>query len=183
MFLNKTINYFVRKQIMLKTCCCTGHRSKGFPFQYGMDTAKHNAYLQAFEQKTEFAIAEYGITNFLSGMALGVDLDFAEIVLKLRNRYLVTLACAIPCPNQSLKWEEKDKLRYESILKKADDVSLISDRYTPDCMLRRNRYMVDNSELIIAVFNGKQTGGTWYTIIYAKNKNKVIELIDLCKLN
>ena len=41
--------------------------------------------------------------------------------------------------------------------------------------------MVDKSELVIAVFNGIEKGGTWYTINYAKNKNKVIEIIDLCK--
>lgn len=164
-------------------CCCTGHRPKGFPFNYGIDTYKHNAYLQALEQKIELAINKYSITNFISGMALGVDLDFAEIVLKLRNSYPVTLECAIPCPNQTLKWNEKDKLRYERILKSADKTELISERYTPECMLKRNRYMVDKSELVIAVFNGKQTGGTYYTINYAESANKIIELIDLCKLN
>ena len=167
---------------MSKTCCCTGHRPKGFPYQYGIDIQKHNAYLQALEEKMELAIAEYKITNFISGMALGVDLDFAEIVLNLRNKYPITLECAIPCPNQTLKWNDTDKSRYESILKRADKVSLISNRYAPDCMLKRNRYMVDKSELVIAVFNGNNEGGTWQTIKYAKEKNTAIELIDLCSL-
>ncbi len=167
---------------MSKTCCCTGHRPKGFPFKYGIDKQKHKAYLQMLEQKIKLAITEYGITNFISGMAIGVDLDFAEIVLKLRNKFPVTLECAIPCPNQTLKWGDKDKLRYESILKRADKVTLISEKYTPECMLKRNRYMVDKSELVIAVFNGKEQGGTWYTIKYAESKNKIIELIDLCTI-
>ena len=131
------------------------------------------------EEKIKFAITKYGITNFISGMAIGVDLDFAEIVLKLRNKYPITLECAIPCPNQTLKWNSTDKLRYESILKRADEINLISERYTPECMLKRNRYMVDKSELVIAVFNGIEQGGTWYTINYAKRVNKVIELINL----
>ncbi len=167
---------------MTKNCCCTGHRPKGFPFKYGIDKKKHTAYMQELEQKIELAITEYGITNFISGMALGVDMDFAEIVLKLRNKYPVTLECAIPCPNQTLKWNGKDILRYNSILERADEINLISERYTPECMLKRNRYMVDKSELIIAVFNGIQKGGTWYTINYANSKNKIIELIDLCKI-
>ncbi len=166
---------------MIKTCCCTGHRPKGFPFKYGIDKRKHKAYLKMLEQKIKLAITEYGITNFISGMAIGVDLDFAETVLKLRDKYSVTLECAIPCPNQTLKWNDKDKLRYESILECADEVNLISEKYTPECMLKRNRYMVDKSELVIAVFNGKEQGGTRYTINYAKNKNKTIELIDLRK--
>ncbi len=165
-----------------QTCCCTGHRPKGFPYKYGIDKQKHQAYLHTLEQKIKLAVTEYGITNFISGMALGVDMDFAETVLKLRNNYPIILECAIPCQNQTLKWSEADKLRYNSLLARADSVNLISERYTPECMLKRNRYMVDKSELIIAVFNGIEKGGTWYTINYAKSKNKTIELIDLCTI-
>ena len=116
-------------------------------------------------------------------MAVGADLDFAEIVLTLREKYPITLECAIPCQNQTLKWSDKDKLRYDDILKRADEINLISKRYTPECMLKRNRYMVNKSELVIAVFNGIERGGTWYTINYAKKNNKKIEMIELCKTN
>ncbi len=68
--------YFKRKQTMIKTCCCTGHRPKGFPFRYGIDLKKHKSYMQLLEQKIALAINEYGITDFISGMALGVDIDF-----------------------------------------------------------------------------------------------------------
>lgn len=169
----------------MKTCCCTGHRPKGFPFKYGTDLKKYNEYLKALEQKIKFAITSCGITNFVSGMALGADLDFAEIVLYLRDteHYPITLECAIPCPDQTLKWNDNDKLRYESILNRADEVSLVSERYTPECMLYRNRYMVDKSELVIAVFNGIEKGGTWYTINYAKKKNKQVDILDLCAVD
>ena len=167
---------------MIKSCCCTGHRPKGFPFEYGIDSEKHRAYLHSLAKKIELAINEYGITNFISGMALGVDLDFAEAVLLLRSFYPITLECAIPCPYQTLKWKYKDKVRYDNVLKYADDVNFISDEYTPDCMLKRNRYMVDKSDLIIAVSNGAKKGGTWYTINYAKKESKAIEFIDLCEL-
>ena len=166
----------------MKTCCCTGHRPRGFPFKYGIDTKKHKAYLHALSQKIELAIAEYGITSFISGMALGVDLDFAETVLKLRNKYPISLECALPCPNQTLKWWNTDKLRYESIINSADKINIVSDRYTRECMLKRNRYMVDKSELLIAVFNGIEQGGTWYTISYASKTDTAIELINLCNL-
>lgn len=167
---------------MEKICCCTGHRPKGFPFDYGKHGRKYKEYINRLKKKIELAITEYGITGFISGMAIGADLDFAETVLKLRKKYAITLECAIPCPNQTLKWNDKDKRRYERIIKRADEVNIISERYTPECMLNRNRYMVDKSELVIAVFNGKKEGGTWYTINYAKGKNKKIELIDLCAI-
>lgn len=162
---------------MIKYCCCTGHRPKGFTFEYGKNIVKHNAYINALEDRIRLAVENYGITHFISGMALGVDLDFAETVLKLS----LPLECAVPCPNQTFKWSEKDISRYRQILKSADTVTLVSERYFYDCMQKRNRYMVDKSELVIAVFNGEQRGGTFYTINYAKNENKPIELIDLTK--
>ena len=130
-------------------------------------------------KRTERAIKEYGVTDFISGMALGVDLDFAETVLKLRKKYAITLECALPCPEQAAKWDKKAKSRYEKILRKADIVTLVSDKYDSQCMLKRNRYMVDKSGLVIAVFNGIESGGTWYTMNYAKKEHKTIEIIDL----
>ena len=138
--------------------------------------------MQALTQKIEFVITEYGITHFISGMAIGVDLDFAEIVLELKDKYPITFECAVPCPNQTLKWKDTDRLRYERILKRADKISFIEKQYTDECMLKRNRYMVDKSELVIAVFNGIEKGGTWYTIKYARETNTDIEIIDLCGL-
>lgn len=164
---------------MEKICCCTGHRPQKFPFEYGGKGKEYLTYLNALENKIKTAIAEFGVTHFISGMALGVDLDFAEIVLNLRKTCPITLECAVPCPNQTVKWNKKDISRYNRILKKADEVTLVSDAYTPDCMLKRNRYMVDKSDLVIAVFNGERTGGTWYTINYAKQQNKKIGFIDL----
>lgn len=113
---------------MNKICCCTGHRPKGFPFKYGTDLKKHNEYLNALEEKIKLAITDYGVTNFISGMALGVDLDFAEIVLKLRDKYPITLECAIPDVNQTLKWNDKDKQRYTALLERADEKHYISGR-------------------------------------------------------
>lgn len=170
---------------MIKKCCCTGHRPKGFPFAYGIDMQKHKAYLQALENKIRLAIRTHGINYFISGMAIGVDMDFAEIVLNLRDteHYPITLECAIPDVNQTLKWTEKDKKRYTSLLERADEKNYISGRNVADTMLKRNRYMVDKSELVIAVFNGIQKGGTWYTISYAQKKNREIELIDLSKVD
>lgn len=42
--------------------------------------------------------------------------------------------------------------------------------------------MVDKSDIVIAVFNGTEKGGTWDTISYAQKQNKPIEIIDLYKI-
>lgn len=162
-------------------CCCTGHRPQKFPFQYGGNNQQFSAYLQELKNTIEKAVTKSNVTHFISGMALGVDLDFAEFVLNFRDTKYpeITLECAIPCLNQTTKWNECEKLRYNEILRRADTVTLVSEQYDRDCMLRRNRYIVDKSQMIIAVFNGIEQGGTWYTIKYARKKNLTIEIINL----
>lgn len=164
---------------MKKYCCCTGHRPEKFPFRYGVDKAKHNKYLEELEKMIELAINEYGITNFISGMALGVDSDFAQTVLKLKEKYPVTLECVIPYSDYSVRWSFEDEKRNYEILKSADKVTLVSDRYFNGCLFKRNRYMVDKSDLVIAVFNGEKKGGTFYTLSYAEKQGKHIQIIDL----
>ena len=50
-----------------------------------------------------------------------------------------------------------------------DYETMVQERYSPDCMIRRNRYMVDHSDLVIAVYDGAD-GGTRRTLEYAIRK-------------
>ena len=100
-------------------------------------------------------------------MALGCDLYFCEAVLRLREtRPGVTLEAAIPCAAQSGGWPEADQARWRSLLAQCDLETLVQEQYTKGCMLRRNRYMVDHSALLIAVYDGV-SGGTRHTLEYA----------------
>lgn len=54
----------------------------------------------------------------------------------------------------------------------------ISKEYEKDCMLMRNKFMVDNSNFVIAMWDGRKRGGTYYTLNYAKKLNKQIILVD-----
>lgn len=100
------------------------------------------------------AIKRDGVRHFLTGMALGVDTWAAEIVLSLRKQFPVTLEAVLPCEGQDAKWPLESQKRYQAIITQCDKVTLIQTRYTPDCFDRRNRYMVDHSDLIIEVWNG-----------------------------
>lgn len=164
-----------------KVCCCTGNRPKKFPFTYGLKSLQFDEYLLSLQNKIELAVTEHSVNHFISGMAAGVDLDFAELVINFRNTVYpdITLECAVPCPNQTVKWTNKDKLRYERVISNADTVTLVSKNYDRDCMYRRNRYMVDKSQMLIAVYNGVEQGGAWYTIKYARKKNLIVEIIKL----
>ncbi len=122
------------------------------------------------------AIKKDGIRHFLTGMALGVDTWAAEIVLSLRKQFPVTLEAVLPCEGQNARWPLESRRRYQSIITQCDKVMLLQTRYTPDCFDSRNRYMVDHSDLIIAVWNGSPSG-TGNTISYARSMEKRICVI------
>lgn len=165
----------------MKTCCLTGHRPKGFPWDYAdKDCIDHKRYLTLLREKVVGLISE-GYSHFISGGALGADSDFAEIVIDLRQSAYpdITLEIAVPCPNQDLKWHAEDKRRYKKICKAADSVNVISKKYTNFCMQKRNEYMVDHSDFVIVVWNGEKQGGTYDTFQYTQRKKKPFMVIDL----
>lgn len=148
-----------------KVCAFTGHRQLGGDF----DIAELKKILTGF-------IAE-GYSTFLSGMAVGFDMLAAETVLQLKEQYpfLKLIAC-VPCAEQSRYFSAAEKSRYEGILKKCDEVKILNTSYYKGCMQMRDRYMVDNSSLIIA-YKRKNEGGTYYTLKYALSRNKRICLL------
>lgn len=106
----------------------------------------------------------------ISGMALGADQLFALVALKLRDQgFDIKVVAALPCKNQNI-WADDRYWRY--IMKKADEKVYVSKgTYTPWCMQKRNEYMVDNSDILLAVWDGSP-GGTANCIKYAKKVNK-----------
>lgn len=118
--------------------------------------------------------------HFICGMARGCDLFFAEAVLALRERRGdVTLEAAVPHCAQAASWPPEDRLRRQRILAVCDLETLIQERYSPGCMLRRNRYMVDHSALVIAVYDGAG-GGTRQTLEYAMRQK--VPFLDISPL-
>ena len=90
----------------------------------------------------------------------------------------MTLEAAVPHCAQAASWPPEDRLRRQRILAVCDLETLIQERYSPGCMLRRNRYMVDRSALVIAAYDGT-LGGTMYTLTYAMKKGVEVDIIDL----
>ena len=128
----------------LHRCCFTGHR----PEKLSLPETEVIAWL---EKETRQAIAD-GFTTFISGMARGVDIWAAEIVLKLRDSGApIHLICACPYPGFDQSWSQEWRGRYRRILRDADLVRIISSGYSRDCFQRRNEWMVDRSARVIAV--------------------------------
>ena len=159
-------------------CAITGHRPKSFPWKYN-ETAPDCVLLKETLAAQIRLLADSGVTDWLSGMALGVDLWCAQIVLSLKEKNpALRLHCILPCEGQEVKWPKAEQEPYHSILKRADEVVYVSRDYHPDCMLERNRYMVDRASILLAVYNGTYRSGTAMTVRYAKEQGTKIMIID-----
>ncbi|MFA6867475.1 MAG: SLOG family protein [Clostridia bacterium] len=159
------------------TCCFTGHRSQKLPWKFNENDKRFFDMKARTKIEIEKAIAN-GYTTFISGMALGFDMLCAELVLELKkDNPNIKLIGALPCKNQQKLWIHEQQKRYGNLLKQLDGIRCKYDAYNgSECMLERNRYMIDNSSLCIALFNGLH-GGTESTINYAKNQGLKLVII------
>lgn len=167
---------------MKKTCCVTGNRPQGFKWDYyDFDSAQYRKYIERMEQLIVNLIEKEGYENFIAGGAMGVDTDFAETVIRLREKKysFITLQLVLPYNGHHVSFSNTDKERFYNIKNKANEVQFLSKGYTKSAFHIRNRYMVDNASFVLAFWNGINKGGTYYTINYAKRLEKHITVSEI----
>ena len=150
-----------RIEILRKTrCCFTGHRPQSL--KRPVDDIKidlENSILSAINE---------GYTTFISGLAYGVDIWAAEIVIRLKDRFSnLHLVAAVPFPDFAEQWTSDWQARYKRLLSASEYVKYLEPEYTQAAYQERNIWMVNHASLVIAVYNGKPSG-TRNTINYAK---------------
>ena len=139
--------------------CFTGHRPEKL-------TRDKKSILNDLEKEIRKAVAD-GLNVFITGMARGVDIWAAQIVLKLRDEGCnVRLICACPYEGFERSWSQEWQKAYREILTVADFVKYVCNGYGPACFQIRNEWMVNHSARVIAVYNG-ENGGTKNTMDYA----------------
>jgi len=158
------------------TCCFSGYRPEKLPWGAGEDDPRCLALKGNLALAAERLIAS-GIRNFICGMARGCDTYFCEAVLRvMEDRPGVTVEAAIPYERQASGWREEDRARYARLVEQCTFATYVARDYSRDCIHRRNRYMVDNSSVLVAVYDG-QPGGTKNTVAYARKRG--LEIIEI----
>lgn len=167
----------------MPTVCFTGHRRiNGAYYNFNNPTEDWQSLRVFLEAIVSNAVNAWQVERFISGMAIGVDQLAAEIVLNQKHfggSTHVQLIAAVPFPSQASNWPEATRHHWENIIGSADIVQTISpDPYTPAKMHIRDRWMVDQSEYVIAVWDGRKMGGTYATLTYAVQTGRQIFWIN-----
>lgn len=165
---------------IMRSVAFTGYRPKKLPF--GNDLTHPDAIRLRANLKTEYErLINRGFRQFLTGGALGCDLMAAEVILELKEKYgrkprIMHVLC-MPCFDYTAKWSDEDKERLEKIKEKSVHFYVSDSTYYNGCMQKRNRYMVDTSRVLLAVYDGK-SGGTRNTVEYARSRNRKVVVIN-----
>lgn len=143
--------------------CGTGHR----PDKLGGYDEEN------FERLVNFLKKRLDITRpdkIISGMALGFDMALATASIELD----IPLIAAIPFVGQELRWNWRYQQRYNIILENVVEKHIICEGdYDPYMFQLRNEWMVDNSDIVLALWNGSN-GGTANCVKYAIMQNKPV---------
>ena len=150
-----------------KSCFFTGHRNAPF-----------DTFLISHTGNIIFELIEKGVTDFYAGGAVGWDTFCARLVISIREKYNhIKLHLVLPCPpeQQTLNWSDKQKAEYDMILKSADDVEIVSEKCTKDCMKKRNARLVELGDICICYYNEKdKRSGTGQTVRMAEKAGKMV---------
>jgi len=172
--MNNTIRT-ISAPAMANTVCVTGHRPKTMGWGYDLSSRQ---WVKLQDKLCETLLAA-GCKDAWTGMALGVDTVFARAVLDLKNQGVnIRLHAAIPFRGQESKWLDSSVIEYKSILARADETVIVSEgSYAGWKMTERDHFMVDRSQMVIAVWNGSNSG-TGRCAAYASGLGKPVFRID-----
>lgn len=105
----------------------------------------------------------------ISGMALGWDTALAVAA----HRLGVPFSAYVPFVGQESKWPRASQDSYHKLLKRAQCVEVIAPGgYSSAAMQQRNERMVDDCDLLLALWNGTP-GGTANCVRYAERAERL----------
>ena len=115
-------------------------------------------------------IKENKPTKVISGMAQGWDQALAQAAINCGIPFIA----AVPFKGQEGVWNLKGQNYFNKLLNQAESVTYVcGEGYAPHKMQIRNKWMVDNSDMVLAMWDGTN-GGTFNCVNYAQSQDKDI---------
>jgi uncharacterized phage-like protein YoqJ len=136
----------------------TGHR----PTELGGYNIDNQIYKKVYSLVKK-SFKEINPEMIISGMALGADQLAIEAAIELDIPFLA----AVPFVGQESVWPAESKTKYKELLTKAKETVIVSlGGYSPAKLHLRNHWIVNHSDQLLAIWNGKQSGGTFECVNY-----------------
>lgn len=149
------------------TCCVTGHRD--------IPDEKLN-FVKAELRREILSAMQDGYTHFISGFAAGTDLLFSEQIALLQDEgHQITMEAAIPYRG---RMKTRDP-QFRKLIERCNVIGVTAEEYSKSCYISRNQSMVQLSSRVIAVYDGRESGGTAFTIRYARVNEKDLKIISI----
>lgn len=160
------------------SCAIVGHRPQKLPWKddESNDQCEILKYTLAGIIR---GLAEDGVTEFYSGISQGIDCWASEAVLTLRRQSPRTkLHCILPCQGMEEGRSKRDQARCRDILEQASSVVYLDKALREGDMRRRNRYLVEHCDILLAVYDGEDQGGTAEAVAYARSLGRSILILS-----
>lgn len=144
----------------------TGHRPEKIDGYYEDKRVRQwlNEFADAMIQNLTAQTKALQPTKVLTGMALGWDTAIADAC---RN-HNVDFVAYVPFDGFELLWPYPERRHYHTLLQVASKVVYCCDAgYEWWKLRRRNCMIVDNCQVLLAMYNGDKTGGTQHCVEYA----------------
>ncbi len=158
-----------------KVCCVTGHRPDAFPWKEDTEDSRFHILLKRIDQAVDTALL-LNAGKFICGNALGVDVWTAQIILEKRTvNPGIYLEIALPFLSHNNSFQS-----CMNIQKQADWTHVAAtEKCRRAAFYQRDKYMVDNSDIIIAVYDAQtiRKSGTQRTLAMAQEKGLEIILV------
>ncbi|UVG33960.1 DprA-like DNA processing chain A [Microbacterium phage Wheelie] len=118
---------------------------------------------------------QHGMRVGISGMALGADIWWAQATVFA----WLDLWAFIPFPQQAERWQPADVALWNEMRSRAAAEVVIAPEYSVQALFARNEAMLNDADLVIAVWNPWSTGGgTTATVKSAVNRGLPIIHLD-----
>lgn len=159
----------------------TGHRLDKL-FGFDMNRPEYR------NMRTFFArlFLEWQVGTVICGGALGTDLLAVEEIIWLNQvtkdaaydgvEIGAEIKIAAPFPGYDSRWNKDDRENLAR-LQKYCNIVYVSDHYTPYAYQKRNEYIVDRCDVLLAIWDGSASG-TKNCIDYAVKQHRPVKIVN-----
>lgn len=150
---------------------CTGHRPPRLGLSYDRASSLHLEELARLSLIDLMEELGQRPEQVLSGMAQGWDRAVAEAALSMG----LSVTAALPFIGQESKWPAPAQASYHAFLLRCSRVVTVCEGPAANWKYaQRDRWLVEHSDRLLALYDGGNDGGTAITVHYAAKMGKPV---------